>query len=116
MLSIVLRRPWLYALVLCGAWAQQGQAQSQAAQAEPIFATPVASDQLEQARGGSFHVENSMDLSGVTAGNSAHNVATGNNAISAGAFDHAAGLPIVIQNSGANVLIQNGVVINLQMQ
>ena len=56
-----------------------------------------------------------QSLAGTTAGNTAVNVATGTNAISAGAFSNMSGLPIVIQNSGANVLIQNAVILNLQM-
>ena len=53
---------------------------------------------------------------GSTTDNSAINVLTGNNAIAAGAFTNMSGLPLVVQNSGANVLIQNAVIINLQMQ
>ena len=56
-----------------------------------------------------------MQLSGTTANNTAVNVATGTNAISAGSFSNMSGLPIVIQNTGANVLIQNAVILNLQM-
>ena len=57
-----------------------------------------------------------LKLSGMTAGNSATHVVTGTNDISAGAFANMSGLPVVIQNSGANVLIQNATVINLQLQ
>ena len=56
-----------------------------------------------------------MNLSGTTANNSATDVLTGTNTISAGAFANMSGLPVVIQNSGANVLIQNAVILNLQM-
>jgi len=80
------------------------------------FGTPVSADTLADARGGSFQTENHMQLTGSTTGNSAQNVATGHNAIESGAFDHMSGLPVVIQNSGANVLIQNAVIVNLQMQ
>jgi hypothetical protein len=38
------------------------------------------------------------------------------NVISGGSFANSSGLPVVIQNSGANVLIQNATVINLQLQ
>jgi hypothetical protein len=41
---------------------------------------------------------------------------TGSNSIAAGSFANMSGLPLVVQNSGANVLIQNAVIINLQMQ
>ena len=79
------------------------------------FAQPVSSTALADYRGGMAVVHNDMQLAGTTAGNSAVNVATGTNAISAGAFSNMSGLPIVIQNSGANVLIQNAVILNLQM-
>lgn len=81
---------------------------------ESIFATPVATGTLEQMRGGTA-TYNDMDLSGVTAGNSAVHVNTGNNIIDAGSFANMNGLPVVIQNSGANVLIQNATIVNLQM-
>ena len=79
------------------------------------FATAVESSTLDAYRGGSTHVNNDMLLSGTTADNTAQHVNTGNNAISAGAFTNMSGMPMVIQNSGANVLIQNAVIVNLQM-
>jgi hypothetical protein len=79
------------------------------------FDTPVAMATLEEHRGGTQVVFNDMQLAGTTAGNSATNVVTGTNSISAGAFANMSGLPTVIQNSGANVLIQNAVILNLQM-
>ena len=56
-----------------------------------------------------------MQLAGTTSGNSATQVVTGSNAISAGSFANMSGLPVVIQNSGANVLIQNAVIVHVQM-
>ena len=79
------------------------------------FAKAVDSSTLETYRGGSLQVRNDMVLAGTTADNTAHHVNTGNNAISAGAFSNMNGIPLVIQNSGANVLIQNAVIVNLQM-
>lgn len=78
------------------------------------FYKPVASTTLETQRGGT-QVVNEMQLAGTTSGNSATNVMTGTNAISAGAFANMSGLPVVIQNSGANVLIQNAVILHVQM-
>jgi hypothetical protein len=80
-----------------------------------IFNNPVATARLAGLRGGTEVVHNEMTLAGTTAGNTAVNVATGSNAISAGAFSSMSGLPVVIQNSGANVLIQNAVILNLQI-
>ncbi|MBT2325563.1 hypothetical protein J7E62_24835 [Variovorax paradoxus] len=79
------------------------------------FSKPVDSAVLAGYRGGSQLVHNEMELSGTTADNTARNVNTGSNAISAGSFANMTGLPVVIQNTGANVLIQNAVILHLQM-
>jgi hypothetical protein len=76
---------------------------------------PASDGELEGMRGGAG-MSSSATLSGELNGNSATQVATGNNLIQSGSFANAAGLPVVIQNSGANVLIQNATVINLQFQ
>lgn len=80
-----------------------------------FVAQPADADTLANTRGGAEVVNNDMTLHGVTAGNSARNVTTGDNTISAGSFSNMSGLPTVIQNSGANVLIQNATILNLQM-
>lgn len=81
-------------------------------------AAPAAATEsrLEQTRGGDATVDNQAKLSGVVSGNSAVNVTTGSNIIDTGSFANASGMPMVIQNSGANVLIQNATVINLQLR
>ena len=79
------------------------------------FNEPVSLVTLEDQRGGAQGMSSEMKLSGTTAGNLANEVVTGTNAISAGAFANMSGLPVVIQNSGANVLIQNAVILNLHM-
>lgn len=79
------------------------------------FDKPVQAATLEAYRGGREVVINDMTLAGTTANNTATNVSSGNNAISAGAFSNMSGLPLVVQNTGANVLIQNAVIVNLQM-
>ena len=76
----------------------------------------ISADQLGSYRGGTEIVSNDMELSGAVAGNSARNVSTGMNTINGGAFTNASGLPTVIQNTGANVLIQNATIINVQMK
>jgi hypothetical protein len=70
---------------------------------------------LDQQRGGT-DTHNDMRLDGNVAGNSAVNVVTGANSIDAGSFANMSGIPVVIQNSGANVLIQNATIINLQFK
>ena len=80
----------------------------------PVFGSAVGSIALEKMRGGTDTV-NDAKLNGTVADNSAVNVSTGSNSISAGSFANLSGIPIVIQNSGANVLIQNSTIINLQL-
>ncbi|ALK97298.1 hypothetical protein AB595_11815 [Massilia sp. WF1] len=70
---------------------------------------------LEQARGGT-DAKTDVKLDGVVTGNSATNVSTGGNVIDSGAFSNMSGIPVVIQNSGANVLIQSSTVINVQFK
>lgn len=80
--------------------------------------TQVPADTLSAMRGGSELVgaANLQKLGGTVADNTATNIMTGANSITAGAFANVSGIPIVIQNSGANVLIQNATIINLQLQ
>ena len=83
---------------------------------EVDFGVPLQEVQLDSLRGGFDLVKNDMQLTGAVTGNSAVNVLSGNNAIADGAFTNASGLPMVIQNSGSNVLIQNATVVNVQLQ
>lgn len=86
-----------------------------AAAAEPspaVLGKPVAPEKLAQARGGNSN----SSQNGTVTGNSATQVVTGNNVIQSGSFADMAGIPIVVQNSGANVLIQNATIINLQLK
>lgn len=75
----------------------------------------AAPQQLATARGRNDATP-SAALGAVVTGNSATNVSTGANIISNGSFANMSGLPVVIQNSGANVLIQNATVIHLQLR
>jgi hypothetical protein len=107
---------------------QDGSAPSPAKQdARPEGAAPARSGfgidfgpaadlgKLEQSRGGA-ETKNDVKLDGVVAGNSAVNVSTGGNMIDSGSFSNMSGIPVVIQNSGANVLIQSSTVINVQFK
>ena len=60
------------------------------------------------------HVRGVMNLRGTVANNTARNVDTGSNVIAGGSFSNASGLPTVIQNTGANVLIQNATIVNVR--
>lgn len=84
----------------------------------PAEGNPTAAEgsaRLEAQRGGT-DTHNDMNLNGSVAGNSAVNVVTGNNTIDAGSFANMSGIPVVIQNSGANVLIQSATIIKLQFK
>jgi len=70
---------------------------------------------LARRRGGT-DVFNDMQLKGVVADNRAINVTTGGNFITDGAFAGTTGLPMVVQNSGNNVLIQNATIVNVQVK
>lgn len=76
---------------------------------------PVSSDRLGDLRGGAETVSN-MQLNGTVENNSASRVLTGSNTITEGSFSNASGLPTVIQNTGANVLIQNATIVNVQFK
>ncbi|MCE3261540.1 MAG: hypothetical protein K0R43_619 [Pseudoduganella sp.] len=135
--GLAARRPVLVA-ALCGAllpataaaapWAGVLPVASLAAAAEtaaaagpPQGAAAVAAaaardEKLEQMRGGSETPWSDMKLAGTVANNTAVNVVTGANIVTDSAFSNASGLPMVIQNSGANVLIQNATIINVQIK
>jgi hypothetical protein len=81
---------------------------------DPFLSASVIDDaQLATARGGSSSNQN--NTTGAVAGNVASQLTTGSNAISSSAFSDSSGIPIVIQNSGNNVLIQNSTILNLQL-
>ena len=82
----------------------------------PAGAQLAADDELDNARGGSGVTLTDTRLAGQVSGNTAVNVQTGWNVIEGGSFANMAGIPIVVQNSGANVLIQNATVIQLQFR
>jgi hypothetical protein len=71
---------------------------------------------LDQMRGGDGSSSSSIVMNGTVADNRATNVVTGTNMITEGSFANASGVPMVVQNTGANVLIQNATVINLQLR
>lgn len=92
---------------------------AQTAAAPPEVAglgAPIKPDQLTASRGGADTTNATAQLGATVANNSATNVSSGSNIIDGGAFSNMSGLPMVIQNSGANVLIQNATVINLQLR
>jgi hypothetical protein len=81
-----------------------------------MLAAPLSDEKLSSMRGGDDSRLSEMQLNGTVANNSTVNVASGNNTISSGSFSNMSGLPMVIQNSGSNVLIQNATIVNVQFQ
>ena len=97
----------------------QGLAQSStqlASSGVPGLGLPLANQKLAGLRGGFDTVNNDMQLTGSVASNSATNVVSGNNYIADGSFSNMSGLPVTIQNSGSNVLIQNATIVNVQFK
>jgi hypothetical protein len=89
------------------------------ATASPSFDGAVAESALANQRGGHDEevvIVNTNDVNGVVDHNSANNLTTGSNTVGGGAFSNANGFPMVIQNSGNNVLIQNSTILNLQVK
>jgi hypothetical protein len=79
------------------------------------FGSRVDTSVLANLNGGS-DVFNNITINGSVSDTTTEHVSTGFNSIDGGAFANAVGLPMVIQNSGNSVLIQNATIVNLQMQ
>jgi len=77
------------------------------------FGVAMTANQLDAQRGGDAVIGQNY-LTGDVASNTASRVETGSNTITEGSFANASGLPTVIQNTGANVLIQNATVLNVR--
>ena len=73
----------------------------------------IGADALDGFRGGDV-VDNNVIIDGNVTGNTADRIVSGSNTIQDGAFANANGISTVIQNSGSNVLIQNGMVVTVQ--
>lgn len=83
---------------------------------DPLAANLIDDATLATSRGGSDSYLNQNNSTGTVQANVAENLTTGSNTISQSAFSNSSGIPIVIQNSGNNVLIQNSTILNLQLQ
>jgi hypothetical protein len=100
--------------------AQQGSHLPVAASAHPAdidgFGQAVSAGTLGHYSGGYSVQAGVQTMIGTVSNDTAVNVTTGTNTISGDSFSNASGLPSVIQNSGNNVLIQNGVIVNVQLK
>lgn len=83
---------------------------------DPLAASVIDDATLANARGGADSHLNQNTSTGAVTGNVASELTTGPNTISEGSFTNSSGIPIVIQNSGNNVLIQNSTILNLQLE
>jgi len=79
------------------------------------FGQAVSVSSLQHYSGGSL-VQNNQTITGTVANDTASQITTGANAISGNSLDGASGLPSVVQNTGNNVLIQTGVIVNVQLK
>ncbi|QNK03645.1 hypothetical protein H8F01_02215 [Dyella telluris] len=77
--------------------------------------TGVDNATLDGLSGGTLVVQNTT-LTGTVSNDTADHVISGANVITGGAFSGEAGIPMVIQNSGSNVLIQNATVISVEFK
>ena len=92
--------------------------------AAQIFNQAMPNATLAVERGGDVHVQNNSQtqiLNTNTVNGSVNDVTvlnniTGDNSIDGGAFTGAQGFPMVIQNSGNGVLIQNATILNVTIQ
>ena len=76
---------------------------------------PVSQATLADQRGGDESaVHNNVRITGEVTDNSATNVITGANNIQDGSFANSSGIMSVVQNTGANVLIQSATIVNVQ--
>lgn len=97
------------------AYAPEGGAASEnEAHLAPALGTPVDIERLGGMSGRDSTVDNDVTIDGTVDGNTADGIVSGSNVIGGGAFDNASGITTVVQNSGSNVLIQNGMVVNVQ--
>jgi hypothetical protein len=112
----------LLGMVTCNAAATQPSAQPPATTAGTPAAKPAGlggwgrsadSKTLAMASGGN-EVSQTIVLNGTVANNPVDHVMTGSNMIGNDAFNGAAGVPMVVRNTGNGVLIQNATIINVQ--
>ena len=94
--------------------AQQPQPDPTTRPAQGAIGSPIALGALDALRGGASTVENDILVDGNVQDNTADHVVTGHNTVDAGSFSNASGISTVIQNTGANVLIQNATIVNVQ--
>ena len=82
---------------------------------DAAFGSAVDPGALSDMRGGAEQVvDNDILVNGRVEDAIADDVLTGSNSVTAGSFANASGISTVIQNTGANVLIQNAMIVNVK--
>ncbi len=101
---------------LAAAVAASASAATVAPGADAPLGSALSDTRLSAQRGGQDTQLSDIKAKSVVSDNSANHLTTGNNTITESAFGHTAGIPMVIQNSGNNVSIQNSTILNLQLR
>ena len=84
-------------------------------QTSTTLGAPVSTATLAEQRGGDeTNVINTIRINGQVTNNAAQDVVTGANDIQGGSFANSSGIMSVVQNTGANVLIQSATIVNVQ--
>jgi hypothetical protein len=73
-------------------------------------------DSLERQRGGADTHLSEIRAVGSVSEVQAYDLVTGHNIVSDGALANTSGMPMLIQNSGNGVLIQNAVILNVEVR
>ncbi len=88
-----------------------------------IFSRSISEDTLAGERGGrqdetavQTQVINNISTNGHMENISVNNSVTGDNAVTGGSFANSHGFPMVIQNTGNGVLIQNSTILNVTIE
>ena len=84
--------------------------------ATSLFSARRAADDALSAQRGGTEVATESSLQGVVTNNQTVNSTTGGNQIGGGALTGVSGVPVVIQNTGNNVLIQSSTIVNVQVK
>jgi len=111
-------KPGLLTLLVVMVISQTAIADSAEDQNELVFsqAETALPDELDNERGKEgvdYMTLNNMNVRASLTGNNADHNVTGFNIIQQGAFNDAAGMVSVIQNTGNNVLIQDATIVNV---
>jgi len=107
LLGVVIFAPPLFAEEVMG---------DPAMQAEEQFGVAVTEHELDFQRGRNTLTIIEMDLDARLHDNAAVANVTGSNYITGDAFSNVAGFPMVIQNTGNNVIIQNSTILQLEVK